>query len=210
LVSGLALLLLPSAAFAQTGAPDYGRRGFYVGVNGIGSVEFFGSQIEDLVQQAFPGSTVNVGDAAGLNARVGYRIFSWLAAEGMYEWVQDFETFVSVPGSGSGTTSSVFHNLYFNLKLLLPVWRLHPYLVGGVGAQYGDVQGTIPVLGPVSETRWDFAGRPGAGVDFYLTENLVLNAEVAGVLSVADFDAAGTTLTDIFYLTVGGGFQWRF
>ena len=78
-----------------------------------------------------------------------------------------------------------------------------------IGAQHGDFDA---VSGGFLSDRanWDLAGRPSFGVDFHVTDHLVLNTEVAGSLSVRDRQFPGLDETDMFYLSVGGGLHYRF
>ena len=47
------------------------------------------------------------------------------------------------------------------------------------------------------------------GLDIYITRNLVLNAEVSGVLATAN-PSTIPNIGDMFYISAGGGLQWRF
>lgn len=55
----------------------------------------------------------------------------------------------------------------------------------------------------IRETQTDFAARFGAGLDIYLTENIVLSAGVDYVLPTGD-------VNDLDYVSFGGGGQYRF
>jgi len=99
-----------------------------------------------------------------------------------------------------------------NLKLILPTWRFQPYLLLGVGGQYYDISASSASesIGlDFSETGWSFAGRPAAGIDIYLTRSIVLNAELAGVLAAGNLSTI-PDVGDFFYISAGGGLQWRF
>ena len=99
-----------------------------------------------------------------------------------------------------------------NAKFLIPIWRLHPYLYLGIGGQYYDLDasGTFADLGfDFSESGWAFAGRPGVGLDAYITENILVNVELSGVLATSN-PSTIPDIGDMFYMTVGAGLQYRF
>jgi hypothetical protein len=93
-----------------------------------------------------------------------------------------------------------------NLKILVPSSRFQPYALIGVGAQ--GLVGSATV-GPVtaSDDLWGFATRPAVGLDVYLTENLLVNGEVGATIGVFESDGA---VDDEYYLSFGGGLQYRF
>lgn len=201
----LALLLLPTTAFAEEpldgpDEPDFTRPGFYVG---LGFAYGFGEFYEDVIEDE-AGLMANVTNTEGLTARAGYRFASWFALEAHYEWMDDFEVQVA----GFDLLEQSTHTLTGNLKFIVPTWRIQPYLMLGVGAQYYDLDGPVGTL--VDANDWLFAGRPAVGIDFYLTENLVLNVEAAGTIAVSDFSGQLASLDTAPYVSVGGGLQWRF
>ena len=53
-------------------------------------------------------------------------------------------------------------------------------------------------------------GRPAGGIDIYLTPHVLLNAEVAGMLAIGDIETAGRNPSDLFYVSIAGGLQYRF
>ena len=59
------------------------------------------------------------------------------------------------------------------------------------------------------DSTWSFLGRPSFGIDWIVTDNVVLNVELAGSLPADHYDGIGSSL-DLFYLTFGGGIQYRF
>ena len=210
------VLLLPAAALADDDDKDFSRPGFYLGVGGAYGINFFDDTIEDAARDA--GFEVSFNDTWGVNARVGYRLASWFALEGMYEWMDNFK--IKVDGFTDPDLAGLLgakvdyrtHTFSVNAKFLIPTWRLHPYLYLGIGGQYYDLDasGTFANVGlDFSEKGWAFAGRPGLGLDAYITENIVLNIEVSGVLATAN-PSTIPDIGDMFYMTVGGGLQYRF
>lgn len=110
------------------------------------------------------------------------------------------------PGTGDLTT----HTITGNAKFLWPGWRAQPYLLVGLGAQ--RMEATLGALGiSANDSLWGFAIRPAVGVDFYITKNIVVNAEVGPVVNVfnAQNPFPGTTEAE-FYMSFGGGLQYRF
>jgi outer membrane protein W len=202
------ILLLAAGA----GADDDGfsRSGPYLGVGATGAIHLF----EDEVQKE-SGGLAEVEDSAGLNARLGYRALSWLALEAQYEWVAGLD-FVATqdlgPVAGKGDTLARLqsHTVTANLKLLLPIWRIQPYLLAGIGGAYYVIDDKTGFGAGGDE--WAFAGRVGVGGDLYLTKNLLAFVEVSGVLTTLDITAPTTSqsLTGLYYLSTQLGLQWRF
>jgi hypothetical protein len=209
LAVAIASLLVTSSATAD----DFGRPGWYVGVNGAYAKNLFASQLEVI----FPG--VALGDSGGLNARAGYRVASWFAVELQYEWMDGIRLSTTVPVGPipAGFTVGNFqpNNLTGNLKFQIPVWRTQPYLLLGGGMGHWTFTNTSGVpLGPIpdgaSATFTGFAGRVGLGADVYLTKHWALNGEVAGVFNAADFSNLVQIGTTFYYFSVSGGIMYRF
>jgi opacity protein-like surface antigen len=208
-------LLLPAAALADDDKKDFSRSGFYLGVGGAYGINFFDDVLESAALDE--GLDISVKDTGGVNARVGYRVASWFAVEAMYEWMDNFKIKVNevigLPPELLGASVDYrTHTVSVNAKFVLPTWRLHPYLYLGIGGQYYDLDatGTFANLGfDFSEKGWAFAGRPGVGVDAYITKNIVLNVEASGVLATSN-PSTIPDIGDMFYVTVGGGLQYRF
>jgi hypothetical protein len=65
----------------------------------------------------------------------------------------------------------------------------------------------------ISSGETAFAGRAGAGIDVYLTRNIVLNAGASAVLTDTSLNSpvpGGDDIDYLFYITAGGGLQYRF
>jgi hypothetical protein len=217
----LGLALLPWAAQAEEEEKDDGggfaRPGWYLGVGGAAGINFFEDEIHDAL--ASVGLDGDVKTTAGVNARGGYRFASWVALEAMYEWMPRFrvEASADAPGGPDVTLGSALfdyttHTFTLNAKFVVPTWRFQPYLLLGLGGQYYVADAGAEILGTgldLSEKGWAIAGRPGVGLDIYITRNLVLNAEVSGVLATAN-PSTIPNIGDMFYISAGGGLQWRF
>ena len=63
--------------------------------------------------------------------------------------------------------------------------------------------GSVPPGVPRSRTENEFAMRFGGGIDLYATKNVVVSLEADYVLPVS-------SLSDLDYVSIGWGFQYRF
>lgn len=197
-----ALVLLPGIGAAAD--DDFTRPGPYVGVGGVYTLN---NLIEDQVEDAFPGVDVDVDDSAGVNAVVGYRMVSFLAAELQYEYVDGFD--ISAFGTKAITVRA--HTFTGNLKVIAPIWRTQPYLLAGAGVVRWDFDDKLGV--GISDGETAFAGRVGTGIDIFLTPNIVVNAGVDAVLTDTSLNTSfpgGEDVDYLFYITAGGGLQYRF
>lgn len=203
-------VILLAAGSAAADDDGFGRRGAYLGLGATGAVHLF----EDDVKQE-TGGAVEVDNSAGLNARLGYRLLSWLALEAQYEWVSGFD-FVAAqdlsPVAAQGDTLAKLesHALTANLKLLLPIWRIHPYLIAGIGGVFYNIDDQTGLGLGGDESA--FAGRVGVGGDVYITKNLLAFIEVSGLLSTLDITAptASANISEVHYFSTQLGLQWRF
>lgn len=187
---------LPSA-LADEG---YSRTGWYVGAGSSYAHALFESEIEDAV-----GVSANIEDSYGFNALIGYRILPILAFELGYEWIDALEA--SVNGmKGLDIEAQV---VTANAKFILPMLKLQPYVLAGIGGIRYDAQDKIGVGLAVRDEA--FAGRVGAGFEFYLTHHVALNASATAVLSTEKI--RGVTLDDVkklHYTVAGVGLIYRF
>jgi len=192
-VGALCVLFLPAASSAA----DYDRFGPYVGINAAWGYPLFEDEIRDVTGD--PAATVD--DSWGLDARLGLRLFSFLAVEGQYEWMDDFEA--NIFAQKVNITGNTFTG---NLKLYIPIWRIHPYALAGIGfTKYKIESAVAPTI------KQDlFAGRVGGGADLYLTEKVALNAEVAALLTSSDLEFNGNSFESLHYLSVNVGLMYRF
>ena len=122
----------------------------------------------------------------------------------MYEGVYGTEAEIS--GTKRAASLST-HSLLGNFKFIAPTWRVHPYFMLGLGAQYGIFNGKGPFDG-LDLTRWDLVLRTAFGIDAYITENWLVNLELAPSIRFAEYIRA-TETTDNVMLTLGLGVQYR-
>jgi opacity protein-like surface antigen len=155
---------------------------------------------------------VDVDDSWGAGGRLGYRLGSWFAAEIQYEWIDPFDVDLSAVGLPVGAASLEAQTVTLNGRLIAPSWRTQPYLLIGVGGAFYDfTDHTVGNILGGSDSKTGFAGRTGGGLDVYLTNNLLLNAEAIVLLTTEDFNTpTGGDLDDLYYLSVGVGFRYQF
>ena len=227
LLALLALALLPGSARAGDDVDPFDRPGPYVTIGGSYAYNFFDQQIEDFLEDELgEQGSVDIDDSGGLNARLGYRMASWFAAELAYEWIDRYDVEVGGDlGPGGGALSGRLydiegHTLTANARLIAPIWRIQPYLLLGVGVSAYDVD-----RGPIAnalEAQDDdieiesgrsaaFAGRAGLGLDLHLTQNIVLQAEGTALFTTQDFETPDEgAIDDLYYLSLSAGLQYRF
>ena len=200
----LPLLLIVSAFISsQAAADDFDRPGAYIGVNGVYAISLFQDDINEL---AGLDDHFDLGDSPGVNARLGYRVFSWFAVEAEYEWVQSMDLKVLDVDLGDFKPNTVTANL----KFILPVWRIQPYLLMGGGVAIWDIESPIQ-----NQSSTGFAGRVGLGIDTYLTKHWVFNLEATGVLNTNDIDPSKisndiTDISHLYYFSMSAGITYRF
>ena len=205
----------------------FDRPGFYAGISGVYTRNFFDKQIENFLEdQLGQQGSVDIQDSGGVSARVGYRAASWFAAEVQYEWIAPYDVDVSGDlGPGGSTISGRLydiegHTLTVNTKWIIPFWRMQPYLLLGAGYSFYDV-GRGPLAAPIeaadADVRIDggkqnaFAGRAGLGLDLYLTDKIVLMTEATAMVTTKNFETPSQgAIDDLYYLAFSAGLQYRF
>jgi opacity protein-like surface antigen len=204
LCAALAVLVASLAAdLARADDDGFGRSGPYLGIGASRSV--------DLVEPFLSGTPIlenlKISDSWGANARLGYRLTSWFSVEAEYEWLQPFN--VSLNGVHLGTLGA--QSATANVRFILPLSRFQPYLLLGAGAMF--LKGDDP-LNVLSVDHSPFAGRVGLGIDVYLTQSLLANVGVEGVLTPAglQLNTGSTTISEhgLGTLTFQFGLGYRF
>lgn len=208
--SALALLV---ARTATADGADFARSGAYLGAGATWVTDLFEDAASDYASDLAGSSvSVEIDDSWGAQAVLGYRVLSFLAIEAQYEHVDELE----IEASGAGVAGRVElegHVLTGNLKLVIPTWRIQPYLLGGIGVVWYDASGTISGLGTaVFEDDRAFAGRVGAGLDLYLTRSWLLEVGATAVLSTEKISSNATAedLDGLHYVAAGATLQYRF
>jgi hypothetical protein len=172
---------------------DYTRDGWYAQAQGVYGLENF-----DLP------SGESADDGTGFNLLAGYRMGRNFAGEVEFEFMNQFGLKDQTPDSFDFRTWWLGMNfrVYPLARLFAPdSWgnRVQPYLKAGAGWQWGQ---TIYVLGK----NWhdgSFAARFGGGLDFYVTDHIVLTAGAAYQYITGD-------VNNYRYISLGGGIQYRF
>lgn len=172
-----------SSPAAQEAEDDYSRPGFYVGAHGSYSFQKF-----DL-----PG--FDVEDSWGVGGRVGYRLHPVLATELVVDGYLGFDVEDAV--SIKGQTVMAVAKLYSGL---IP-GRVQPYASLGLGIANFELE--EDESGATSDNLTEFATRFGGGVDIYITEKILLNAE-------AVYLSANGSLNGLDFVPILWGVQYRF
>jgi opacity protein-like surface antigen len=194
-------------------AGDYGRHGFYLEAGGMRAYNLFGSGAynlfdDELVLQALGGAREIriVENSLGLNGRVGYRIFSWLALEAELEWVNKFAIDVgrggghAVQGLGIETLTGTA-----NAKGCFFTGPFQPYALLGVGVMHASAEDSVDgQIGLARSEDWtDLTFRIGGGIDFWANEKFALSLEGTYLKPTGD-------LKDFDYVSYTVAFQYRF
>jgi hypothetical protein len=224
LVVGL-LLMSPGFALAEDEAdPDpFDRPGFYIGAGGTYQFNAFSGRIEDVIEDEVEvsGATADfdLDESAGFNALLGYRVWSWFALELQYEWVDEYDIngSIDLPVAISGKLYSIEgHTLTANTKWIIPFWRIQPYLLIGGGLAMSDVSkgslADIIVAGGIDiddGKNYEPVGRGGIGLDLYITEHILINAQASAVLTTLGSPDIGD-VDDLNYMSFAAGLQYRF
>jgi len=202
----IAAVFLVSTIAAQTVRADddpYARKGGYIGVGGTYGVGLFDGSIEDAVEPL----SAQVSNSWGAHATAGYRFNKYLAAEAEYEWVKGFRTrTANVPLAEIQTQTATA-----NLKVIAPYRQFEPYFLVGAGATFATVDKAM--FNNLDITTGGFSMRFGAGLDYYLSPNFLLNVGTDVVVNSSKISSGipgnhGGHGLD--YLAAQIGFGWRF
>jgi hypothetical protein len=162
----------------------YDRRGLYFGGSFFWVPEVFDTRL-------------SVSDALGASGRIGYRFHRRFGADVRYDWIDEFK----LRGQGYEAKLRPWA-VTANFKFYILTHRIQPWIGLGVGAFTGTLEGIDTGV----EFRTKGTGallRTSAGVDLYLTPNVVLQGEAA-------FNAVGGGFSRVNYGQLGGGLDFRF
>jgi hypothetical protein len=181
------------AAMAVAGATgawaedEFNRRGAFVGAGGSYEVEAFQNGTR----------TGDFGNSLGFNVRGGYRVNDYFAAEGIYEYADDF---------GSDRTFSnekLQTNLFTgNGKLIVPLGRFQPFLEAGLGFLDANRSGRTEGE-KLADHGFNLAGRVGGGMDLWATRNVSLFLDASYVIPMKE-------IADLQYFSFGWGARYNF
>ena len=189
----------------------HGRRGWLVGFNASYGhpSDSFNDDAEDSLGDLlspFGISVAGTEGSAGFTARAGYRCNERLSTELGIEWLDEVSRSVRTPGQGeiaTTTTQALF--VSSNAKGYLLSGRYQPFVIFGAGTLYVDsvTTNTKGSVGKTSNKYSSIALRMGGGLDYYITEHIVVDVEASYILPVSAIDS-------FKYLSVGVGLQYRF
>ncbi len=195
-VAALLALLVPASAFA---APD--RVGKWdVGFDLAGAI----STDSDL------NSTVYVG------ANGSYGVNNWFAMGWSFGWQSFGEDSVLGISLPDVTSYPLFADFIFRLNN--PNQKYVPYGVVGIGAIFWDVD-DVTISGVTAQTDIDtsLGIKLGAGVDWFVNDNWMVNVDAHYVFTNADTDInlVGTGIrvsdtSDLDYWHIGAGVKYLF
>ncbi|MCI0734407.1 MAG: porin family protein [Methylococcaceae bacterium] len=192
---------------AADGTDDFDRPGTYLGLGGTYAFHWFAGSSFD---RNLGGQGVQVisSSSGGLNARAGYRVNPWFAAEAEYEWIDGFTN--KIQGSNVATLTS--HQLTVNGKFIYSDWgRFQPYGLLGVGLSIWEASDRAGRGSGLEGTSVGLAGRVGLGLDAYVNKNLLVNLGLDMALSTTTIDnSIGGDLRNLFYVPIQLGVQYRF
>lgn len=205
----MATLCISDLARAQD---DYSRPGWYLGLGG--TVAFLASaerDVEAALGQA-GNLSVEIDESLGLNVRGGYR-GKWAGGEMHFEWIEGFDIEAmntlgkldAYKVDGWAVTLNGKFYPFAGLESVLPplAKRFHPFLTAGIG--YMKFNATLPQQPAGADYHeWDFAVRPGGGLEVYLTKNVAISVDYTYVYPVAD------DLDGLDYHSIGWGLLYRF
>ena len=164
------------------------------------------------------------GDTFGVSGRGGYRCHPYVSTELQFESLGNFKAAIAendnitnegIDPADFDTPRKFDHRLESlvfttNVKGYFLTGRYQPFVLVGVGFMRMEskvrdaVGGLKPGLAPhVSERIVDLAMRYGGGLDFYLTSNVVVSAEVSYLMPTGKLD-------NLDYYSIGLGLQYRF
>jgi opacity protein-like surface antigen len=192
LIVAVLLTVLISPANAT---PQVQQRGTYLGLGIVGGLEHFRRGLSGF------------GDSAGFNARLGYRFTDYLAAEGLYEYMDKFGLSQTLASGARAHASLTTHSFSLLGKVNLPtVGNIQPFVSPGIGFLAADSSVRVDRgqrRFKVGDDSIAFAGRVNGGLDFLLTEKLGLTLEAGYVMPSGN-------LSDLNYISFGLGARYHF
>ncbi len=186
---GVWMLLGAGGAAAQ----DFTRDGWYVGARGLWGLEDFDAK-------------ASADDTWGANVYAGSRMGRNFAGEFEFEYFDGFESHLTPGNSGDYRLFSIAlgMKIYPLARVSAPnsiLQRFQPYVMAAPSWQW--VQSENYAGSGAESDDGGFAGRFSAGMEFYLTNSLVLTGDARYTLPTGG-------ASDFRYWTFGGGLQWRF
>jgi len=204
LVATLVGLSAGSSALAQS----YTDPGGYLVIGGISAFESF---------QNTQGTPID--DSLGFNIRGGYRFLPQLSAELELDFISGFDFEFDLPvAPGRAALTIDGGTLTANAKAHLPLGRIQPFGLVGLGGMWARLRTTHPVGTTCTPYYWywyctgtyaelgnngAFVMKFGGGVDLYLSEDIALTLDAAYVMPFGK-------LEDLTYTHFGWGARFAF
>ncbi|MCR9093130.1 MAG: porin family protein [bacterium] len=154
----------------------FSRAGFYAGASGIYAVE------------SFDAPSFTVDDSRGVAAFAGYRFHPHVGVEARGEILQGFDATAKDAATTFQEASLDGFLVTVGPKVYALTGAFQPYAGLGLGAIRAEVEGTLADGSEVSDRTTEAVVRPSIGLDFYLSENFVVNLDAAYVAPGGDLD----------------------
>ncbi len=143
------------------------------------------------------GEAFSSADAGGLNARLGYNVFRWLATDLHFEWLHHRFT-KSLAGSNRRAHGDTYA-FTADGRFFLPRWaNARFFALVGVGLLIDD--------DTLSDDDVYFASRFGGGIELQLTERMGVIVGGSYVLPTDDMKS----VANLDYVSGEAGFVYRF
>ncbi len=159
----------------------------------------------------------SLGDSMGIELTGGYRFSEYLAAEFEVDGLMGFDIKSGTPRRTFLTVDGL--NFTANGKVFLPLGRIQPYALVGLGGLYARLRSQDPittVCWPYYPYYWYCEGayakigdnlafmmKYGGGVDFHLTDQWALSLDATYVMPIGG-------LEDLRYISFNWGALFKF
>lgn len=156
----------------------YSRSGFLLGLGANYLLENFDTSLE-------------VDNGEGLYALIGYRFHPHASVELRGEWLAGFDVRADEPSGGSLDAELDGYLITVGPKLYPFTGSVQPFVGIGVGVFHAELEGLGRGGGPIDSDANSIVFRFAGGLDYFISENFVLNVEAAYVEPGGDLDGLG-------------------
>ena len=193
LASGILALASPASS------EGFARDGIYAGVSGtIGSYPRYEDELESSLRAlGYIVQEVEVENAVGVKAKLGYRFHPRASLEAEFEFLPDARIFLNNVAYARHRTWA----LGVNGRAYALTGRFQPYGLVGLGLASATLTDSLNATPAFSQTA--FAARFGGGLDIYATEHIVFALDLSYVLATG-------ALEGLDFVSFGWGLQYRF
>ena len=179
----------------------------YVGVSPMLAIERFKSDWTE-VDTEDSAYNIDLDNSWGLNLKGGYEVNEYLAVEALFQYFHTFEQpereYFDDAGWGLGgmdveaEVSAKGYTFTLNAKVMLPIEKIRPYAVAGIGFARYKLEAKVKAATPygmleaesTSDTESGPYARVGAGCDYFFTDKIALQVEAAYHAGMKDISAA--------------------